>query len=61
MPYGFHVTGLAAHQVACALPVVKGKVLFQKFAVYPASHIVEKSLGSRLKDQLIQEAQNTGQ
>ena len=61
MPDGFHISCLAAHQVAGTLPVIEGKILLQKLAVYGAAHIIQNALGSRLEDQLIQETQHTVQ
>ncbi len=61
MPDGVHIPCLAAHQVAGALSVVEVEILVQKLAVYLAPHVVEKSLGSGLEDQLVKEAQNAGE
>ena len=57
MADGVHVPRLAAHQVTGALLIIKRHVLFQKFPVYLASHVVEHPLRSRLKGQLVQKAQ----
>lgn len=61
MPYGVHVTGLTAQQVAGPLLIVEVEVLLQELAVDRVAHGIQHILRAGLKDNLRPVAQRSAQ